>query len=177
MKEILIRVMDVITKINKSMVWIIGTLVFLMCVMLTVDVLLRYLFNSPTAWAFELATWGTGIIGFMLGGYALAIGQHVRVDVFFERLTIRQQSMVEMISSFFLFLMAISLIWLGFDYVTHYYNIGAIATGGMEMPLWIKWLIVPLGGLLIALQGIVKLINDLYIIFTGEKIYETEEEM
>lgn len=159
------------------MVWIIGTLVLFMSLLITVDVLLRYFFSKPTTWAFDLATWGTGIVGFMLGGYTLIIGQHVRVDVFFEKLSLKAQSIIDLISAFFLFLMSISLIWLGTDYVVHYYTIGAISTGGLAMPLWIKWLIVPLGGLLIFLQGIVKLINDLYIIFTGEKVYETGGEM
>ncbi|MFC5587733.1 TRAP transporter small permease subunit [Sporosarcina soli] len=176
MKKILIFIMAAITKLNKSMVWIIGTIVLLMSLLLTVDVILRYFFNSPTSWAFSLATWGTGLLGFALGGYTLAIEQHVRVDLYFEKFSPRMKSIVDMISAFFLFLMAAALFWFGLGYVIHYYQIGATMTGGLAMPLWIAWLIVPLGGLLIGLQGLVKFFNDLSIIITGKKIYEYEIE-
>lgn len=176
MKKTLIRIFDVISAINKSLVWIIGTLVLLMSLLLTVDVLLRYIFSAPTSWAFDLATWGTGIIAFSLGGYTLMIGQHVRVDLFFEKFSLRTKSIIDLIGALFLFLMAIALIWLGFGYVIHYYEIGATSTGGLTMPLWIKWLIVPIGGILIALQGLVKLIDDIYVIVTGERLYYPPEE-
>ncbi len=176
MKRSLIFMMAAITKLNKSMVWIMGTIVLLMSLLLTVDVILRYFFNAPTSWAFSLATWGTGLLGFALGGYTLVIEQHVRVDLYFEKISKRTKSIVDMVSAFFLFLMAASLFWFGLGYVIHYYEIGARMTGGLAMPLWIAWLIVPLGGLLVGLQGLVKFINDLSIIITGEKIYEYEIE-
>lgn len=176
MKKSLIFIMAAITKLNKSMVWIIGTVILLMSLLLTVDVILRYFFSAPTSWAFSLATWGTGLLGFALGGYTLVIDQHVRVDLYFEKFSDRTKSVIDMISAFFLFLIAVSLFWLGLDYVIHYYKIGAVMTGGLSMPLWVAWLIVPLGGLLVGLQGLVKFINDLSIIITGKKIYEYEIE-
>lgn len=176
MKKSLIFVMAAITKLNKSMLWIMGTVVLLMSLLLTVDVVLRYFFNSPTSWAFGLATWGTGMIAFLLGGYTLVIEQHVRVDLYFERFSKRVKSIIDMISALFLFLIAIALFWLGLEYVIHYYQIGATMTGGLRMPLWVSWLIVPIGGLLIGLQGLVKFINDLSIIITGEKLYDYDIE-
>ncbi|QQK76438.1 TRAP transporter small permease subunit [Salicibibacter cibarius] len=175
MKRSVIMIMDGITKINKSMVWIMGALIAVVSVLLFVDVLLRYFFSSPTAWAFDLSTWSTGIIAFGLGGYALAMGYHVRIDLFFERFSRRHKCFVDLISAAFLFLMAITLIWLGMDYVIHYYQIDAMSSGGMGMPLWIQWLIVPAGGALIGLQGLVKVINDIYIIITGEELYDAGE--
>ncbi|WP_216830718.1 TRAP transporter small permease subunit [Alkalihalobacterium elongatum] len=175
MKKTVIQVMKMITKLNKSMIWVVGVLVFFASIFLFIDVLLRYFFNSATAWAFDLAVTSTGFIGFMLGGYALAIGQHVRVDLFYEKFSLRVRSIIDLISALFLFLMAGALFWLGMDYVIHYYTIGAVTTGGVPMPLWIKWLMVPLGGLLIGLQGLVKLTNDIYIIVTGEELYNSEE--
>lgn len=175
MKKILIFIMALIIKINKSMVWIIGTIILLMSLLLTVDVLLRYFLGSPTSWAFGMATWGTGFVGFMLGGYILSIGQHVRVDLFFENYSKRMKSVIDLISALFIFLISISFIWLGLDYVIHYYAIGAKMTGGFELPLWVAWLFVPFGGILIGLQGLVKLINDLSIIITGEKFYDFDE--
>lgn len=174
MKSIFIGFNNIVTKINKAMVYITGIFVLFMSIMLTIDVLLRYFLNSPTGWAFDLATWGTGLVGLVLGGYVMSIGKHVRVDFFFEKFSLRVQSIIDMISALFLFLIVFSFVWLGFDYVTHYYNIGAVSTGGTQMPLWVQWLIIPIGGLLIGLQGLSKFIEDIYIIITGKKLYDTE---
>lgn len=174
MKGILISFNNVVTKINRTMVWLTGIFVLCMSILLTIDVLLRYFFNSPTGWAFDLATWGTGLVGLVLGGYVMSIGKHVRVDFFFEKFSLRVQSMIDMISTLFLYLIVISFVWLGFDYVAHYYRIGAVSTGGTQMPLWIQWLIIPVGGLLIGLQGLCKFVEDLYIIATGKKLYDSE---
>lgn len=91
MKQVVIRTMSGITKLNKSMVWIIGTLIAFVSILLFFDVLMRYFFNAPTVWAFDLSTWSTGIIAFGLGGYALAMGHHVRVDVFFDNFSRKQK--------------------------------------------------------------------------------------
>lgn len=176
MKPAVLSVMKAITRINCSMYWVIGSLVMVVSILLFVDVLLRYVFKSATAWAFDLATWSTGIVGFLLGGYALAGGHHVRVDLFFERFSPRVKSFVDLIGALFLFMMVAALLWLGIDYVVRYYQMGAMSTGGLNLPLWVKWLIVPAGALLIGLQGLVKLCDDVHVLLTGERLYRYEEE-
>ena len=144
-------------------------------ILLFVDVLLRYVFKSATAWAFDLATWSTGIVGFLLGGYALAGGHHVRVDLFLSGFR-RSLKVLYLIGALFLFMMVAALLWLGIDYVVRYYQMGAMSTGGLNLPLWVKWLIVPAGALLIGLQGLVKLCDDVHVLLTGERLYRYEEE-
>lgn len=171
-----INVMKIITKINKFVVYFVGVIISFVSILLIIDVLLRYFFQSPTRWAFDLATKSTGLIGFSLGGYALLAKQHTRVDFFFTKFSKRKKAAIDLISALFLFCIAGSLIWLGFDYVIHYYNIGAMSNGGLQVPLWLVWTMVPLGGILLFLQGIVNLMNDLSTLFTGNCLYEPGEE-
>jgi len=174
--NVIIQAMKAITIVNKSMPWFIGSLIAIVSFLLALDVVLRYFFSAPTVWAFDLSTWSTGVVAFLLGGYALAKGHHVRVDILFERFSERTKSIVDVIGGMFLLLIAGTLVVVGFSYVIHYFQIGATSSGGMEMPLWVQWSIVPIGGLLIGLQGLVKLINDIAVIMRGKPLYVTEEE-
>jgi C4-dicarboxylate transporter, DctQ subunit len=174
MKKSTILFMKSVTKINTFMVYLVGILISIVSIFLFIDVLLRYFFNSPTHWAFDLATKSTGFIGFVLGGYALLTKQHIRVDFLFERLSKKKKALIDLITALFIFLMAGSFIWLGLDYVRHYFELGAMSSGGLRVPLWFLWSMVPLGGVLLALQGLVNLINDIAILATGGTLYEHE---
>ena len=46
--------------------------------MIIYDVIMRYGFNAPTTWAFDLTKMLYGFYFVMLGGYALRHGAHVR---------------------------------------------------------------------------------------------------
>ncbi len=53
------------------------------------EVLMRYVFNSPTVWVHETASFIGGLL-FIFGGiYALAINKHVRVVLIYDQVTPR----------------------------------------------------------------------------------------
>ena len=54
--------------------------------MIIYDVIMRYGFNAPTLWAFDLTKMLYGFYFVMLGGYALRHQAHVRVDLLTENL-------------------------------------------------------------------------------------------
>src|SRR5574338_263607 len=62
------------------------------------EVIMRYVFNAPTIWVFDTAYMLYGTI-FMLGAaYALHKGAHIRTDFFYERWSVRTKGMVDSIS-------------------------------------------------------------------------------
>jgi len=63
--------------------------------------------------------------------------------------------------------MSVSFIWFGFDQVLSMYESGAVASSGFNIPLWIRWVVVPIGGVLLGLQILVELIKDIYYFITG----------
>src|SRR5690606_36161655 len=60
------------------------------------DVVLRYAFNAPTRWAFDVSKQLYGFYFIMLGGYALRHQAHVRVDLVTEKLSAAWRRWVEM---------------------------------------------------------------------------------
>ena len=66
------------------------------------EVFARYLFNSPTIWAYEF---GYLLMGFhfLLGGaLTLKKKSHIRIDIFYNKMSTRNKSMVDL--TFYLFL-------------------------------------------------------------------------
>ncbi len=62
------------------------------------DVILRYVFKSPTKWAYEL-TWMEYAAFFLLGGaFALKNKNHVRVDILIKQIPPRFQALVDSIA-------------------------------------------------------------------------------
>jgi len=75
--------------------WIMVVLIFVV----VFDVLMRYLFNAPTIWAFELALI-LGSTGYMLSwGEVERVGMHLRVDVFYTKCSPRWQALINIMGT------------------------------------------------------------------------------
>lgn len=164
----------IVTNINKGMMIVIGTLILFMAITLFYSVVMRYLFNKPLIWSFDLTEWFTGMSAFLGGGYALLRGSHVKVDIFYEKFPLRIRSFIDICTSVFLFLIVAVLIWKGSEQVVQNFQMGAVASSGLNIAVWIKWVMVPVGGLLLGLQALIKLVDDIVTTVTGKTPDEEE---
>src|SRR5690625_3157513 len=171
------KLVDIINSIHRSMLWIVVVLILIMSLFIFYSVVMRYFFHKPVIWVFDLTSLFTGLSVFLAGGYALLMREHVRVDVFYQGFSKRTKSYIDALTSIFLFLMVIVFVWKGMEQVIHYYTEKSISTTGLNIYIWIKWIMMPIGGFLLGLQGIVNLINDIYIIMTGKGIIKEEGDL
>lgn len=75
--------------------WIMVVLI----IVVVYDVLMRYIFNAPTIWAFELALI-LGSTGYMLSwGEVERVGMHLRVDVFYVKCSPRWQALINIMGT------------------------------------------------------------------------------
>ncbi|HZG72433.1 MAG TPA: TRAP transporter small permease subunit [Chondromyces sp.] len=161
-----------IRRMNEGIMWVAGIIIFIMAILLFYAIVMRYFFEKPPSWSFDLTGWFTGLSAFLAGGYALAHGAHVRVDMIYEKFSLRTRSLIDIITSIFLFLIVIVLVWKGMEQVLFNYETNAMASTGLNVPIWLKWLMIPLGGLLLGLQAMINLIKDIYIVVKGKPIEE-----
>ena len=74
---------------------------FFLVILLSSDVLLRYIFNFSTASLYELE-WHVFAIIFLLGSvYTLHADEHVRVDVFYSKFSKKNKRLVNLIGNLF----------------------------------------------------------------------------
>lgn len=90
----IIRTIDAINEI-------VGRIVVVLAVIfagiIIYDVVMRYAFNAPTRWAFDLSKQLYGFYFILLGGYALRHQAHVRVDLLIERFSPGLTRIVELL--------------------------------------------------------------------------------
>jgi TRAP-type mannitol/chloroaromatic compound transport system permease small subunit len=155
---------EIITKINIWLIAVITSIIFY-------HVVLRYFFNAPTIWASDLSGLLFGLLWLLTGGYVLSKDGHVRMDLFYRRLTPRKQAIIDVVTyTLFFFYCGLILIhgwefwWLSFIRET---RLGASIWKPL---LWPFYLAIPIGMVLILLAGMAKYIRDLYTAITGRQL-------
>jgi TRAP-type mannitol/chloroaromatic compound transport system permease small subunit len=120
------------------------------------DVIFRYIFNDSAAWVMELE-WHLFALIFLLGaGYAFRHDRHVRVDLFYARMSARDQALVNAVGGLVLLIpWCLVLIWLSWDYAQASFLVreGSPDPGGLPARYLIKFA-VPIAMALLLLQAI-----------------------
>jgi TRAP-type mannitol/chloroaromatic compound transport system permease small subunit len=158
-----------------------GTIVALAAIPLVVgvvyEVISRYVFNSPTTWAYDLTYMLYGTI-FMLGAaYALHRGAHVRTDFFWDKYSTRTKGVIDSISYIVFFFPAFAILgYIGLHEALYSFSIGEESDQSPWRPiLWPFKAVVPLACLLLLIQGVSELIKSIYAARTGIELEHKEK--
>ena len=157
--------MPIVHFIGRLSLWSgrLGAVVVLPLVLAMVfEVVSRYAFSAPTAWAFELSYMMMGTI-FLLGlSYAVLVNQHVNVDFLHQVLPRRGVAIIDAIGYI---LMAGMLFWLTNTLIANIASVYRTGEGtglsAWNPPIWPYRCIYALGFGLFALQCLAKAIENL----------------
>jgi len=140
-------------------------------------VLLRYAFDLGSISLQESVTYMHAVL-FMLGiAYTLGRNGHVRVDIFYERLSRRGRAWVDLIGTLvLLFPVCVLILWLGWDYVAESWRVQEASreAGGIPAVYLLKTLILIMPVLLMA-QGLAQALrNGLFLAGVEEALPGSE---
>ena len=133
-------------------------LTLFMVIVTFVVVVMRYIFDAGLIWVQESVVWMHAAV-FMLGAaYTLQDEGHVRVDVFYRKMSDRGRAWVDLTGVIiFLLPLCLFLAWNSFEFVTHSWSMRETSreSGGLPYPL-VPMLksIVLLMPVAVALQGL-----------------------
>jgi TRAP-type mannitol/chloroaromatic compound transport system permease small subunit len=134
------------------------------------DVVMRYFFNSPTVWAYELSGWLLGPLWLLGGAYVLLHDEHVRLDILYKRFTPRKRAIIDLVTfTLFLFYCSLILIY-GWDYFLYSFAKNEHSLTVWGPPIWPLKLMIPVGAAFILLQGVAKYIRDFHMAVTGRQL-------
>lgn len=148
--------------------WV-AMLIFPMVLVVIYEVVMRYVFNSPTSWGFEATTFIYGL-HYMLGfGYALLHNSHVKVDVFVSLLSRRKKNVISLICTLIMFLPVFAL--LSYGCITFAWD----SIICLEKS-WTSWAppiypfksLMALGFIMLLLQGVSSLLKDFQALGRGD---------
>ncbi len=147
------RIIDRIILISgKTIRWLTSVLVGIMCM----DVVFRYIFNFSKTWIIDLEWWIFSIIFLIGASYTLREDKHVRVDVFYAKLSEYRQAWINLIGTLFLLIpWSILIILKSWNYALNSWMIreGSPDPGGLPGRYIIKFMIC-IAFVLLLFQGL-----------------------
>ncbi|MCZ6767871.1 MAG: TRAP transporter small permease subunit [Acidobacteria bacterium] len=162
------RVLEVIDAASEWTGRISAFLIPGMMLIMTYEVVARYILKRPTTWAMEstqylfLATTALG------GAYVLLHGGHVNVPILYARLSTRTQAIVDVVTSLFFFFFMIALFRVSWmttvESVVHLEH----SPTYWGPPIYPVYIVMTAGILLTILQGLAKLVRDFATAITGK---------
>ena len=124
------------------------------------NAIIRYTFNmSSNAWL-EIQWYLFSAVFLFCAGYTLLHNQHIRIDVVTGRLSPRAHAWIDILGTLlFLMPMALTVLWLSWPVFVDAYQRNEVSTNAGGLIIWPARLMVPIGFLLLVLQGISELIK------------------
>lgn len=152
--------MKIIDSISER-VGTLSALLYLIVFAVTIfDVVMRYLFDSPTIWGLELVIALAGI-HYMLGGaQAIKNDAHVRIDVIYARLPERVQRIMDIFAAVLATIFLAVVLYYGWEQALPSLQRGETSGAGWNShaPMYMK-LAIPLGAALMLLQSLMQLVR------------------
>lgn len=134
----------------------------IVCIIVT-EVVLRYVFNRPTLWAWDINIQLQAALVSLGLGYALLHRSHVSVDIIVTRLSPRKNAIIETIMGP-VFIAAVSLLlWRVAPYVLNSIRIRELYGSIWMPPIYPVKVIILIGISLLLLQGIANWIRSLMV--------------
>ncbi|MFH1060018.1 MAG: TRAP transporter small permease subunit [Pseudomonadota bacterium] len=165
----LLRAIDVVNHwVGRAVAWVslvITALVFL-------EVLLRYVFNSPTTWAYEVNLYLQCTLVMLAGGYTLLHGGHVRVDIVYRFYDQRRKAWVDILTAFLVLAPALPMLYFGGGLAWEALMTGQRSVSAAELLLWPSMATVPVGVALLLMQALANALRAGIFLATGREALE-----
>jgi len=129
-------------------------------------VVLRYAFNTGSIALQESVTYLHATVFMLCAAYTLKHDAHVRVDIFYQRCSLRKRAWIDLLGTLLLLLpVCIFILVSSIDYVSAAWAVheGSREAGGLNGIYLLKTLI-PVMAVLLLLQGIAQFIRNLLVI-------------
>ena len=151
-----------IDTLNEKFGFYASYLILPLIVVVVWEVFMRYMFNTPTSWAFELTVFLYGVHFCFALAYAHKHNTHVAIDVFESRLSTRPRLILRIVTNVVLFIPSVGLL-------TYYICAMAVsswqqwehASSSWAPPIYPLKTLMAIGFILFFLQGLAKLIQDI----------------
>src|SRR5579885_739989 len=156
----LLAVSSAIDQLNEKIGYICNLLVLFACLVSAGNAMVRYAFDySSNGWL--EAQWYMFAFLVMFGAsYTFKRNEHVRVEIFYLFLSERGQLWLDLIGTLcFLIPSCLLLSYLSWPFFMQAYNVGEISSNAGGLVRWPIKIVVPVGFVLLALQGVSEVIK------------------
>jgi len=136
--------------------WLSGLLILAAALMNCANVILRYIFESPLNFVYEVSVFMIIAAVFIAVGSAFRKDKHIRVGILYSLIPTRYRKYLKMVADCIVFLFSLFLIWQGLRLVLLSQSRGTLSID-VGIPLYLVYALIPLGAVLAgfaAAQGV-----------------------
>ena len=148
-------------RLERAGLFVAGAAFIAMMLVTVADVVMRYLFNSPLTWSFDLITNYLMAAGFFLAVSATqARRQHVNVDVLARLMPDRLRAAIMAAAGVAVVILFALIWWTGAVQFWEAWSKGLVLDGTIPWPRWPTYLLIPLGLTLMVPRLLLDLAGD-----------------
>lgn len=155
-------------RLERAGLFVAGVAFVAMMLVTVADVVLRYLFNSPLTWSFDLITNYLMVAGFFLAVSATqARRQHVNVDILARQMPDRLRAAIMALAGVAVVILFALIWWTGAVQFWEAWRNGLVLDGTIPWPRWPTYLLIPLGLALMLPRLLLDLAGDAIAAWRG----------
>jgi C4-dicarboxylate transporter DctQ subunit len=147
--------MFILSKINrtaeKAILPIVGSLLLFITLLLTANVIGRYIFGYSLKWAEECTNYIIIWITFLAGVVCLRKGMQISMDALVLQFSSSMQDNMKRVTNSLGLVFSLVMVWLGFKLTAMAWSTGQVSPA-MMVPMYIPYSVLPLSGLFMALE-------------------------
>ena len=127
-------------------------LVLVLMILVTADIIGRYVFSKPVPMTYEIGSFLMVFIVFLGIGYTQRMKAHIRVEFFTLRLPPRIKAGLDLLALTLGFILYVAIFYQGMKWSYTSFQVGDYVAGLVNLPRWPSQFAIPLGALLLSLQ-------------------------
>jgi TRAP-type mannitol/chloroaromatic compound transport system permease small subunit len=143
-----------IHRVSQKACRVVSVFPLIMMLIISYEVLGRYLLGNPTKWAWLTNRQIFGAFILFAGVYAMAEAAHIRIEIFYDRFPPRMKFIARVIALLLFIFFMVCLIWQGAWMGLESLAVKEKATGIFPMPIYPLKLLIPIVTCLFLLEGI-----------------------
>jgi TRAP-type C4-dicarboxylate transport system permease small subunit len=154
--------LKIIEFIEDKIVTSIAVILFLFsCSWMLIEAISRQFFSKSFSVSEEVIVFSLIWAIFLTLGKSGKEGHHIFVDLFIMKLGKRMKKATSIINYLIGFFYAGFLVYIGFNYIQHLVDTGITSNSSLRIPMWIVFLVVPIGMLFFALYYFQSLVKEI----------------
>jgi len=129
------------------------------------EVVMRYIFNSPTIWVEEISRflqiWAT----YLALTYSFHKRDFIRITFIYDKLSLRGQRFLDIISFVFIIFFSSVVVYYGWIIAKDSFDVGRTSSSMLDLPAFISEFAIPICFGFLLLKVVVELVKNILILF------------
>ena len=148
-----------------------GFFIFLTALLITFEVVMRYVFSAPTVWTFDITVFLIIYSAFVGSAFTMKEGKHVKVDFLISRIARYRVPYfcLGILTNLVLVLFWVLVTWRTFEESLTAHRLSEVTLSYLRFPMTIPLAAIFVGGVLVLVQLIRELVRQVSGLFHRER--------